>query len=94
MSDPSINKVVVDVLTKSLLFLLIFGMSGTVDVKNLKQQVKNKKAILTGLLMQFIIMPFFGFLAVISLKEKGLTPSVGVTILMVTASPGGSYSNW
>ncbi len=44
--------------------------------------------------MQFVVMPFLGFLAVISLKPYGLTTSMGITLLIVTASPGGSYSNW
>jgi len=80
--------------TNALLFTLIFGMAGTVDIRNLRRQLRNRYAILTGIAMQFVIMPFLGFIAVLSLKNQGLTTSMGLTLLIVTASPGGSYSNW
>lgn len=86
-------KGITEIGTNALLFLLIFGMSGTVDIRNLKKQLRNRYAILTGVAMQFLVMPFLGFLAVISLKGR-ITPSMGITLLIVTASPGGSYSNW
>jgi predicted Na+-dependent transporter len=82
------------VLSNVLLFFLIFGLSATVDMKNLKRQLNNKFAIGCGVAMQFLIMPFLGFLAVIALREQGLTEAMGITLLVVTASPGGSYSNW
>jgi len=44
--------------------------------------------------MQFIIMPLLGFAAVALLKPHGLTMSMGISLLIVTSSPGGSYSNW
>jgi predicted Na+-dependent transporter len=82
------------VLSNVFLFFLIFGLSATVDMKNLKRQLTNKFAIGCGVAMQFIIMPFLGFIAVIALRESGLTEAMGITLLVVTASPGGSYSNW
>lgn len=88
------RQLLVEIGTNALLFLLIFGMAGTVDIRNLKRQLRNRYAILTGIAMQFIIMPLLGFLAVIALKDHGLTTSMGITLLIVTASPGGSYSNW
>jgi len=74
-----------------LLFALVFGMSATVDTECMKQQVKNKKAILLGIFCQFILLPFIGFATVNILK---LDASIGITLLVVTSSPGGSYSNW
>jgi ACR3 family arsenite efflux pump ArsB len=82
------------VLSNVFLFFLIFGLSATVDMKNLKRQLTNKFAIGCGVAMQFLIMPFLGFLAVVALREQGLTEAMGITLLVVTASPGGSYSNW
>jgi hypothetical protein len=82
------------VLSNVFLFFLIFGLSATVDMKNLKRQLTNKFAIGCGVAMQFIIMPFLGFLAVVALREQGLTEAMGITLLVVTSSPGGSYSNW
>mmetsp|Transcript_19301 Transcript_19301/g.27290 ORF Transcript_19301/g.27290 Transcript_19301/m.27290 type:complete len:540 (-) Transcript_19301:472-2091(-) len=82
------------VLSNLFLFLLIFGLSATVDIKNLRKQLNNKVALATGVAMQFLIMPLLGYLAVIALKNNGLTQAMGITLLVVTASPGGSYSNW
>ncbi|GMI03328.1 hypothetical protein TrVE_jg4128 [Triparma verrucosa] len=74
-----------------LLFLLVFGMSGTVDPSSLTSSLKNYKAILTGLSLQFLMLPFIGFLVVRSFE---LSTNTGVMVLVVASSPGGSYSNW
>lgn len=44
--------------------------------------------------MQFIVMPFFGFIAVKIAANSGLTHPMAISLLIITASPGGSYSNW
>lgn len=93
-SNVDTGQLLAEIGTNALLFLLIFGMAGTVDVRNLRRQLGNRYAILTGIAMQFIIMPLLGFVAVLSLKDRGLSHSMGITLLIVTASPGGSYSNW
>ena len=74
-----------------LLFLLVFGMSGTVEIKSLQKQVRNARAICIGLGMQFLISPAIGFLVV---KIFNLPQETGIMILVITTSPGGSYSNW
>jgi len=74
-----------------LLFLLVFGMSATVETSSMQEQLGNRKAILLGLLCQFFLLPFLGFLVVFFIQ---LDHAVGITLLVVTSSPGGSYSNW
>lgn len=74
-----------------LLFALVFGMSATVDTDCMKQQVKNSKAIMLGIFCQFILLPFLGF-CVVNMMQ--LDATIGITLLVVTSSPGGSYSNW
>lgn len=74
-----------------LLFALVFGMSATVDIKALVAQMKNRKAILTGCFLQFVVLPLLGFTVV---KTLQLNETMGITLLVVTSSPGGSYSNW
>lgn len=74
-----------------LLFALVFGMSATVDIECMAKQVRNKNAILLGTFCQFILLPFLGF-AVVNLLQ--LEAPLGITLLVVTSSPGGSYSNW
>eukprot|EP01082_Thalassiosira_pseudonana_P013922 g11675.t1 g11675 contig6:359935-361647(-) len=90
------------VVSSLLLFILIFGMSATVEVAHLREQVHNKFAILTGVATQFIIMPLLGYISVMLLREHndgsggigGLTEPMAISLLIVTSSPGGSYSNW
>mmetsp|Transcript_14873 Transcript_14873/g.28092 ORF Transcript_14873/g.28092 Transcript_14873/m.28092 type:complete len:97 (+) Transcript_14873:204-494(+) len=74
-----------------LLFLLVFGMSATVDIGCLLKQLRNRKAIISGLILQFVVLPFLGFLTVTILQMDNVT---GITLLVITSSPGGSYSNW
>jgi predicted Na+-dependent transporter len=82
---------IIEVLGSTLLFFLVFGMSATVDIGCLMAQVKNQKAILTALFLQFVVLPFLGFAVV---KSLSMSPAMGITLLVVTSSPGGSYSNW
>jgi len=92
--DPTVNMISA-VTTNILLFFLVFGLSATVEVKNLKTKLTNKAAIFTGVAMQFIIMPVLGFAAVCMMKNSdGFTQPMAITLLVVTASPGGSFSNW
>jgi predicted Na+-dependent transporter len=81
----------VEITSSVLLFCLVFGMSATVDIFALRAQLNNRRAILTGLFLQFVILPFAGFVVV---KALNLGHPTGVTLLVVTSSPGGSYSNW
>ena len=67
------------------------GMASTVDIKIMRQQLRNYKAISIGLFCQFFLMPFFGYLVTIAFD---LPVPVGVTLIIVVSSPGGSYSNW
>ena len=80
-----------ELLGNVLLFFLVFGMSATVTTESIKSQLKNQKAILTGIVLQFLILPILGFVTV---KLLDLDETMGITLLVVTSSPGGSYSNW
>eukprot|EP00545_Synedropsis_sp_CCMP1620_P005028 CAMPEP_0119015940 /NCGR_PEP_ID=MMETSP1176-20130426/11730_1 /TAXON_ID=265551 /ORGANISM="Synedropsis recta cf, Strain CCMP1620" /LENGTH=469 /DNA_ID=CAMNT_0006969265 /DNA_START=219 /DNA_END=1628 /DNA_ORIENTATION=- len=89
------NNLLATILSNAFLFLLIFGLSATVSIDSLRHQLGNRFALLTGVGMQFIIMPLLGFLSVMMLKNgDGFTQAMGITLLVVTSSPGGSYSNW
>lgn len=74
-----------------LLFVLVMGMSATVDVKSLQVQLLNVRAIGTGIVLQFIVLPAVGYLTV---RWVGLDYPSGIILLVVMSSPGGSYSNW
>lgn len=66
-------------------------MTATVEVSQMKKQVYNYHALLIGATIQFICLPFIGFLMVLIFQ---LPIEVGITLLVITSSPGGSYSNW
>ena len=74
-----------------LLFILVFSMSATVDIGCMQTQIRNKKALAVGCIAQFFILPILGFLTV---KITQLPYNLGLMLLVVTSSPGGSYSNW
>mmetsp|Transcript_2092 Transcript_2092/g.4522 ORF Transcript_2092/g.4522 Transcript_2092/m.4522 type:complete len:410 (+) Transcript_2092:193-1422(+) len=74
-----------------LLFFLVFGMSATVDLNGILKQLHNSKALCMGIFLQFGVLPFLGFVTV---KMLALDNAMGLTLLVVTSSPGGSYSNW
>lgn len=83
------------ILSNVFLFFLIFGLSATVHVKSLRRQLGNRFALLTGIAMQFVIMPLLGFAVVLALKNSNEFPeAMGIALLVVVSSPGGSYSNW
>jgi predicted Na+-dependent transporter len=81
------------VMSNILLFFLVFGLSATVNLKDLQHQLTNKFAIGTGVAMQFIVMPLLGFVT-ICIFGNSFSNAIGISLLVVTASPGGSYSNW
>lgn len=87
------NDALITVAGNALLFALVFGMSSSVKIENLKEQLQNRTAILVGACCQFFLLPLLGFLAVKAVG-KGFDHSVGITLLVVTSSPGGAYSNW
>jgi predicted Na+-dependent transporter len=80
-----------EVASTILLFGLVFGMSATVDVYELYHQIQNWKALCTGAAMQFVILPFIGFCVI---SAGNFSAPIGITLLVITSSPGGSYSNW
>jgi len=89
--SDSVTDLIATIVSDLLLFLLVFGMSATVDIKSMEHQFRNYKAWGTGLFLQFIILPFLGFLTV---KLFNINEVSGITLLVIVSSPGGSYSNW
>lgn len=76
---------------QALLFLLLGGMAASVDTKVLRERFRSPAGILVGLSLQFLALPAVGYA---SAKAFDLDPVFGVSLLAVTSSPGGAYSNW
>ena len=115
------------VLSNVLLFLLVFGLSASVETQAVRQKITDKyHGLLMGLGSQFVVLPFIGCASrffpncfspcpsplssiarrAVSLlppllprnryatvKMFDLPPVTGITLLVVTSSPGGQYSN-
>ncbi|GKY92958.1 hypothetical protein MPSEU_000264600 [Mayamaea pseudoterrestris] len=84
------------IVSNVLLFILVFGLSATVQFKAIRRQANNKRALGVGLGLQFFVLPLMGFLAVMimSATEAGFTKSMGISLLIVVSSPGGSFANF
>lgn len=80
------------IVSSFLLFSLVVGMSATVQVKSIRTQLHNVRAIATGVVLQFLFLPLVGFLTVKYIAR--LDYPTGIILLVVMSSPGGSYSNW
>ena len=74
-----------------LTFTLVFGLSASVDVRSFGAKFKRLTGILLGMACQFVLLPLLGLCTVLLFD---LEPVTGITLLVVTSSPGGSYSNW
>lgn len=79
-------------LTKVLLFVLVASLSATVDVASLRDGRHTlRRGIALAMACQFLLLPALGFCAVRAFR---LGPVDAVMLLVITSSPGGSYSNW
>lgn len=79
------------VVTNVLLFMLFLGLAATVDVREFRGKFKAPRAIIAGMCCQFGIVPALGYL---STQLFRLDAVLGVTLLILCSSPGGTYSNW
>mmetsp|Transcript_101208 Transcript_101208/g.326664 ORF Transcript_101208/g.326664 Transcript_101208/m.326664 type:complete len:426 (+) Transcript_101208:85-1362(+) len=81
----------VAIISMVLLFVLIFGLSGTVEPTAVLGQFKRGRPLLVGMSCQFLLLPLCGFATVHALD---LQAAVAVPLILTTSSPGGSFSNF
>ncbi len=74
----------------TLLGIVMFGMGMTLKVSDFKVVFTKPKAVITGILSQFIIMPLLAFLLVHIFQ---LDAELAVGVILVGACPGGTSSN-
>lgn len=74
-----------------LLFMLIFGMTASVDSQQVVGHLQRPYGIGAGLGCQFVLLPF---LAWCSVRATSPPLPAAVALLCVCCSPGGAYSNW
>ncbi|NPD31069.1 bile acid:sodium symporter family protein [Eggerthellaceae bacterium zg-1084] len=77
-------------IVNTLLGIVMFGMGMTLKLTDFKVVFTKPKAVLVGILAQFIIMPFLAFVLVGAFR---LPVELAVGVVLVGACPGGTSSN-
>jgi len=70
---------------------IMFGVALGIKAKNFTRVLIQPKAVLTGFVAQFVLLPAMSFLLITSLN---LPVSLSLGILLVAACPGGNISNF
>ena len=73
-----------------LLSIVMFSMGLTLNIKDFQIIFKNVKTIFIGLLLQFLLMPFLGFILIAIFD---LDKFIAIGVLLVGCAPGGTASN-
>ena len=73
-----------------LLGLIMFGMGMTLHVEDFRYLIKQPTAVGIGVGLQFLLMPFFGWVVG---KALHLPPELFAGMVLVGACPGGTASN-
>ncbi len=73
-----------------MMMIIMLGMGASLTFKDFRIAFRKPQGILVGLLCQYAIMPFLGYLLAVLL---GLPPAVAVGLLLMGCMPGGTTSN-
>jgi len=73
-----------------MMMVIMLGMGASLTFRDFLIAFKKPKGVLIGLLCQFGIMPFLGYLLAVLL---GLPPALAVGIILMGCMPGGTTSN-
>lgn len=73
-----------------MMMVIMLGMGASLTFRDFLIAFKKPKGVLVGLLCQFGIMPFLGYLLAVSL---GLPPALAVGVILIACMPGGTTSN-
>lgn len=74
----------------SILFFMVFAVSLDLKVDDFRNVAKHPKAVVIGLIAQFVLLPLATLLATLWLR---LPPAVEAAMLLVACCPGGALSN-
>ncbi|EXS23486.1 bile acid:sodium symporter family protein [Acinetobacter pittii] len=73
-----------------ILGIIMLGMGMTMTVEDFKGVLQSPKAVLIGVVAQFVVMPGLAF---ILCKLFNLPPEIAVGVILVGCCPGGTASN-
>lgn len=74
-----------------LLGFIMFGVALGIDTSDFDQLKKNPRAVLAGVLSQFILLPALTFALVLLFKPE---PALALGMMLVASCPGGNISNF
>ncbi len=74
-----------------ILGLVIFGIALDMKVADFRRVTRFPRAVIIGLISQFVIFPALTFLLVLLLRPQ---PSLALGMMLVAACPGGNISNF
>ena len=72
------------------LAVIMIGMGITLGVEDFRRAARMPRAVLIGVIAQFIIMPFLGWAIA---RGLSLEPALAVGLILVACCPGGTASN-
>jgi len=73
-----------------MMMVIMLGMGASLTFRDFLIAFKKPKGVLIGLLCQFGVMPFLGYLLAVLL---GLPPALAVGLILMGCMPGGTTSN-
>jgi len=73
-----------------MMMVIMLGMGASMTPRDFLIAFRKPKGILVGLMSQFAVMPFLGYLLAVSL---GLSPALAVGLILIACMPGGTTSN-
>jgi len=73
-----------------MMMVIMLGMGASLTFRDFLIAFKKPKGVLVGLICQFGIMPFLGYLIAVLL---GLPPALAVGLILMGCMPGGTTSN-
>ncbi len=73
------------------LAFIMFGVALDIRLDDFKAVVQKPQSAVTGIISQFLLLPFLTFLLVIVLKP---IPTVALGMILVASCPGGNISNF
>jgi bile acid transporter len=73
-----------------MMMVIMLGMGSSMTYRDFLIAFRRPKAILVGLLSQYLIMPFLGYALALLL---GLPPAMAAGLILIACMPGGTTSN-
>jgi solute carrier family 10 (sodium/bile acid cotransporter), member 2 len=73
-----------------MMMVIMLGMGASLTFKDFRIAFRKPQGILIGLLCQYAIMPFLGYLMAVAL---GLPPALAIGLILMGCMPGGTTSN-